>query len=128
MTDRPSRFRVRGTIVFALLGCLANNSPAAVVIEDSKIKEVGSPQQVQAHLSGEAKTIDLGNATLLPGLIDGHTHLLIDPIAPAEVEPLKCRAGRTVLAQSSRESLPTWLQWLPILSRISVNLSGSGLS
>jgi imidazolonepropionase-like amidohydrolase len=32
------------------------------------------------------KTIDLGTATVLPGLIDCHTHLLVDPVAPAEVE------------------------------------------
>jgi len=61
-------------------------SPAAVLIENDKIKEVGPPPQVQTHASGDVKTIDLGNATLLPGLIDSHTHLLIDPIAPAEVE------------------------------------------
>jgi imidazolonepropionase-like amidohydrolase len=61
-------------------------SPAAVLIENDKIKEVGPPPQVQTHASGDVKTIDLGNATLLPGLIDSHTHLLVDPIAPAEVE------------------------------------------
>jgi len=59
-------------------------SPAAVLIEDGKVKEVGTPTQVQA--SNDAKTIDLGSATLLPGLIDSHTHLLIDPVAPAEAE------------------------------------------
>src|SRR5207248_8825139 len=32
------------------------------------------------------KIIDLGNATVLPGLIDSHTHLLVDPITPAEAE------------------------------------------
>jgi imidazolonepropionase-like amidohydrolase len=58
--------------------------PAAVLIENDKIKEVGPPEKVQTP-SG-AKTIDLGGATLLPGLIDSHTHLFIDPIAPAEVE------------------------------------------
>jgi len=61
-------------------------SPAAVLIEKGRIKEVGSPSNVQAHAPAGAKTIDLGSATLLPGLIDSHTHLLIDPIAPAEVE------------------------------------------
>ena len=61
-------------------------SPAAVLIENGKIKEVGSPAQVQAHAPNDAKTIDLGSATLLPGLIDSHTHLLIDPVQPAEVE------------------------------------------
>ena len=59
-------------------------SPAAVLIENGKIKEVGAPAKVQAP-SG-TKVIDLGNATLLPGLIDSHTHLLVDPVTPAEAE------------------------------------------
>ena len=61
-------------------------SPAAVLVENGKIKEVGAPPQLQAHASGDVKTIDLGNATLLPGLIDGHTHLFLDIIAPSEAE------------------------------------------
>jgi len=61
-------------------------SPAAVLIEDGKIKEVGAPSQVQPHAPAGAKTIDLGTATLLPGLIDSHTHLLVDPVLPAEAE------------------------------------------
>ena len=52
-------------------------APAAVLIEGGKIKEVGSPSSVQAHASAGAKTIDLGSATLLPGFIDSHAHLLI---------------------------------------------------
>src|SRR5436305_234108 len=60
-------------------------SPAAVLIEDNKIKEVGPAAQIQAHAGGSATVIDLGGAALLPGLIDSHTHLFIDPIAPAEV-------------------------------------------
>jgi imidazolonepropionase-like amidohydrolase len=61
-------------------------SPAAVLIEDGKIKEVGSPAQVQAHAPSGVKVIDLGAATLLPGLIDGHTHLLLDVTLPTEAE------------------------------------------
>src|SRR3984893_880607 len=63
-------------------------SPAAVLIEDGKIKEVGSPSQVrvQAQAPASVKTIDLGSATLLPGLIDSHTHLLLHVIMPAEAE------------------------------------------
>ena len=68
-------------------------SPAAVLIENDKIKEVGSPSDVQTHASSDVKMIDLGSATLLPGLIDSHTHLLIDPIAPAEVERARHRNG-----------------------------------
>ena len=59
-------------------------SLAAVLIEDGKIKEVGAPAKVQAP-SGTT-IVDLGNATLLPGLIDSHTHLLVDPVTPPEAE------------------------------------------
>jgi imidazolonepropionase-like amidohydrolase len=61
-------------------------APAAVLIESSKNKEVGAPAQVQAKAPTGVKTIDLGSATLLPGLIDGHTHLLFDVIVPPEAE------------------------------------------
>ncbi len=46
----------------------------AVLIEGDRIKEVGPA----AQLAGRAqKVIDLGGATLLPGLIDAHTHVLL---------------------------------------------------
>src|SRR6266480_2364129 len=61
-------------------------SPAAVLIENGKIKEVGPPSQVQTHSPDNVKTIDLGSATLLPGLIDSHTHLFLDIIVPPELE------------------------------------------
>jgi len=59
-------------------------APAAVLIDGNTIKQVGAPAQIKPP-SG-AKIIDLGKATLLPGLIDSHTHLLIDPIYPSEAE------------------------------------------
>lgn len=59
-------------------------APAAVLIEGEKIKQVGSPSQL--GIPAGAKTIDLGNATLLPGMIDSHTHLFLDIIVPPEVE------------------------------------------
>ena len=61
-------------------------SPAAVLIESGKIKEVGTASRVQADAPTGIKTIDLGSATLLPGLIDSHTHLLLDVIVPPEAE------------------------------------------
>jgi imidazolonepropionase-like amidohydrolase len=72
-------------------------SPAAVLIEDGKIKEVGSPSQLQAHAPAGVKTVDLGRATLLPGLIDSHTHLLVDPVVPAEAERSRRYNGDFVL-------------------------------
>lgn len=59
-------------------------APAAVLIEGDKIKQVGSSSQISAPAG--AKIIDLGAATLLPGLIDGHTHLFLDIIVPPEAE------------------------------------------
>src|SRR3984893_5799714 len=72
-------------------------APAVVLIEDNKIKEVGPPSKVQAP-SG-AKIIDLGNATLLPGLIDSHTHLLLNIVMPAEAERARHFNGSFVPAQ-----------------------------
>src|SRR5436190_13180650 len=86
----PAQSPVSVTVVRAsrLLDPRSGNvlAPAAVLIEGGKIKEVGPPERVQAKAPADAKVIDLGNVTLLPGLIDSHTHLLIDPVAPAEVE------------------------------------------
>ena len=74
-------------------------SPASVLIENGKIKEVGEPSRVQAHASAGFKTIDLGNATLLPGLIDSHTHLLLDIIPPTEPEIKRQRNGEFLPGQ-----------------------------
>lgn len=49
---------------------------AAVLIEGDRIKEVGPTKDLQAHAPKSAKIIDLPGATLLPGLIDCHTHLM----------------------------------------------------
>ena len=61
-------------------------SPAAVRIENDRIKEVGAPAQVQAHAPADARVLDPGSATLLPGLIDAHSHLLLDVMVPPEAE------------------------------------------
>jgi len=75
-------------------------APAAVLIEDGKIKEVGVPVELQKKMPASARTIDLGNATLLPGLIDSHTHLLMDDIVlPAEAERSRRYNGDYVPAQ-----------------------------
>jgi imidazolonepropionase-like amidohydrolase len=48
-------------------------APAVVVIADGRIVSIGS-----AAVPAGARTIDLGDLTLLPGLIDAHTHLTFD--------------------------------------------------
>src|SRR5437588_10076593 len=46
----------------------------AVLIEGDRIQKVGPPAEMQAP---GVKVIDLGNSWLLPGLIDAHTHVLL---------------------------------------------------
>src|SRR5262245_36321368 len=48
---------------------------AAALIEGQRIKEVGPTKELQGRAPKSAKIIDLPGATLLPGLIDCHTHL-----------------------------------------------------
>jgi len=48
----------------------------AVLIENDRIKEVGPTAVVQAKAPADATVIDLGGATVLPGLVDCHAHLL----------------------------------------------------
>src|SRR5215470_10488824 len=51
----------------------------AILIEGNLIKEVGPADQVSQHAPASARVIDLSSKTVLPGLIDCHTHLTFDP-------------------------------------------------
>jgi imidazolonepropionase-like amidohydrolase len=52
-------------------------SNQAIVVEGDKITIVGSASEIKS--SADDKVIELPNATVLPGLIDAHTHLTFDP-------------------------------------------------
>ncbi len=49
---------------------------AALVIEGDRIKAVGVATEVLKQVPAGIGVLDLGNVTVLPGLIDAHTHLL----------------------------------------------------
>src|SRR5512146_1914366 len=53
----------------AVSGKLADNG--VVVVQDGKIAAIGA----NARIPAGARVIDLGNATLMPGMIDAHVHL-----------------------------------------------------
>ncbi len=46
-------------------------APAVIVVRGNHIESIGGP------VPSDAETIDLGDMTLLPGLIDAHTHVLL---------------------------------------------------
>jgi len=54
-------------------------SDQLILIEAGKVREVGKARDVQPHVPAGTKVIDLSRYTVLPGLIDAHTHLTGDP-------------------------------------------------
>ena len=81
----------------------------AVVVRADRIVSVGDLGA--AELPAGARRIDLGTATLLPGLIDAHTHIFLQGEVPAEggydgellKQPLAFRAARA--AASAQRAL-----------------------
>ena len=76
----------------------------AVVIRGNRI--VAIRDRGASDLPADAERIDLGQATLLPGLIDSHTHIFLQGEVPAEggydvqllKHPASFRAARAVVA------------------------------
>ena len=69
-------------------------TPGEVLVKADRIMEVGS---AVAHPAG-AETIDLGDCTLLPGLIDAHVHLFLHPGAEDLQTVQESVPHRTILA------------------------------
>lgn len=55
----------------------AVQNDVAVLVEGERIVAVGPRAQIASRIPASAQTIDLGGATILPGLIDNHTHVLL---------------------------------------------------
>src|SRR3954470_20978378 len=76
----------------------------AIVIRGDRIVSVGDAAPSQAPPDGQV--IDLGSATVLPGLIDTHTHIFLQGEDPAEggydvqllKRPISFRAARATVA------------------------------
>jgi imidazolonepropionase-like amidohydrolase len=75
-----------------------------IVVRGNRIVSVGEESSVMA--TAEAQVINLGSATVLPGLIDTHTHIFLQGEDPAEggydaqllKRPLAFRAARAAVA------------------------------
>lgn len=55
----------------------AIQNDVSVIIEGMRITAVGASSQLASRIPAGAKVIDLGGSTILPGLIDNHTHVLL---------------------------------------------------
>lgn len=77
-------------------------APGEVLVQGERIVEAGS---IVSHPAG-AETIDLGDTTLLPGLIDAHVHLFLHPGAEDMQTIQESVPQRTIMATlSARDDL-----------------------
>jgi imidazolonepropionase-like amidohydrolase len=74
--------------------------PGEILIEGERIKAVGTTVD---HPQG-AKIIDLGDTTLLPGLIDAHVHLFLHPGAEDLQTVEESVPWRTILAEQAAKA------------------------
>ncbi len=81
----------------------------ALAVKDGTILFVGSAEEAESYRGSETRVMDVGGATVLPGLIDSHTHVLalgrirsqvnLIDVATAE-EAVERVAAATALANS----------------------------
>lgn len=76
LAQAPSAYVLRPARVWDGLGDRAREG-VIVLVSGERIAAVGSPAEVA--IPANAQTIDLPGTTLLPGLIDAHSHVLLHP-------------------------------------------------
>src|SRR5467141_2651799 len=99
----PKRTVIRaGRVLNVRTGELRANH--AIVIEDDKVSQIAPSSEVKA--SAGDTTIDLPDATVLPGLIDMHTHLTFE-LSSLSYEGLKISTAREALhgARNAKRTL-----------------------
>ena len=91
-----------GTLIDGSSGAPRSNQ--VIVVRGNRVESVGDA--ASAKLPAGARVIDLTKATVLPGLIDSHTHIFLQGEDPAEggydaqllKQPLAFRAARAAVA------------------------------
>jgi imidazolonepropionase-like amidohydrolase len=74
--------------------------PGEILVEGDRIREVGA----SVEHPQSAKIIDLGDTTLLPGLIDAHVHLFLHPGAEDLQTVQESVPWRTILAEQAAKA------------------------
>jgi imidazolonepropionase-like amidohydrolase len=74
--------------------------PGEILVQGERIKEVGTSVDHPPN----AQIIDLGDTTLLPGLIDAHVHLFLHPGAEDLQTVVESVPWRTILAEQAAKA------------------------
>jgi imidazolonepropionase-like amidohydrolase len=75
-------------------------TPGEVLVDGQRIRAIGSSVE---HPAG-AKVIDLGDTTLLPGMIDAHVHLFLHPGAEDLQTVVESVPWRVILAEQAAKA------------------------
>lgn len=76
LRDPPKQFLIRaGRLIDTKRGRVLENQ--GIFVEGDRIKQVGDFENVRKAAPAKAKLIDLSGETVLPGLADCHTHVLL---------------------------------------------------
>ena len=100
MQDQPQFTILRAARLFDGTGAKQVES-AALLIDGEKLKAIGSASEIRQPDGATVEVIDYGDATILPGLVDVHTHMmgygdgtLGDDVAKDDDDMLLLRAAK----------------------------------
>jgi len=89
----------------------AGSMVGAVAVQDGKVMKVGSTDEIKKLAGSSTRLIDLGGKTVVPGLIDAHTH-------PMEALMMKetwvdCRYSKTLSVKQALINIADWAKKTP---------------
>jgi predicted amidohydrolase YtcJ len=89
----------------------AGSTAEAVAVKEGKILQVGSAGAIKKLAGPSTRLVDLGGKTVVPGLIDAHTH-------PMEAMMMKetwvdCRYPQTKSVKQALENIAAWAKKTP---------------
>ena len=85
----------------------------AVAVRGSRIVFVGSTREAQAYRGPKTRTVDLAGATVLPGLVDSHTHVAELGEMTAKVDLIDVKTEEEAVARvAARAAQVAKGQWI----------------
>lgn len=92
----------------------ANPSPEAVLIQNGKIKALGSYNMLKNELHNSANSLNLEGRVLMPAIIDAHTHFfeMVKYSTFLDLSTAKSVEDISVLVQNYRQTVKPNCQWI----------------